>query len=106
MKEALEDENKMQILADTLRQNGFSKSADTIESFRFDLWNYKAFPWQHWRRIRTTNSIERINKELKRRSRSVGAFSNDESLLRLAVCILMDINKEWITGIRYLSFED
>jgi len=36
----------------------------------------------------------------------VGAFSNDESLLRLAVCILMDINEEWITGIRYLSLEE
>jgi transposase-like protein len=106
LKEALEDENKMQILADTLRQNGFSKSADTIERFRFDLWNYKAFPRQHWRRIRTTNGVERINKELKRRSRAVGAFSNDESLLRLAVCILMDINEEWITGNRYLSLEE
>lgn len=106
LKEALEDENKMQILADTLRQNGFSKSADTIERFRFDLWNYKAFPRQHWRKIRTTNGVERINKELKRRSRSVGAFSNDESLLRLTVCILMDINEEWITGNRYLSLEE
>jgi len=106
LKEALEDENKMQILADTLRQNGFSKSADTIERFRFDLWNYKAFPRPHWRRIRTTNGVERINKELKRRSRAVGAFSNDESLLRLAVCILMDINEEWITGNRYLSLEE
>jgi putative transposase len=106
LKEALEDENKMQILADTLRQKGFSKSADTIERFRFDLWNYKAFPRQHWRKIRTTNGVERINKELKRRSRSVGAFSNDESLLRLTVCILMDINEEWITGNRYLSLEE
>lgn len=106
LKEALEDEDKMQILADMLRQNGFSKSADTIERFRFDLWNYKAFPRQHWRRIRTTNGVERINKELKRRSRSVGAFSNDESLLRLAVCILMDINEEWITGKKYLSLEE
>jgi putative transposase len=35
-----------------------------------------------------------------------GAFSNDESLLRMAVCIMMDINEEWITGKRYLSLED
>ena len=106
LKEALEDEGKMQILADKLEDMGYSKAAETIERFRFDLWNYKAFPRRHWRRIRTTNGIERINKELKRRSRAVGAFSNDESLLRMTVCIMMDINEEWITGKRYLSLED
>jgi transposase-like protein len=45
-------------------------------------------------------------KELKRRSRVAGAFSNDESLLRLAVCIVMDINEEWVTGKKYLTEED
>jgi putative transposase len=106
LREALEDESKMQILANKLDENGYSKSAETIERFRFDLWNYKAFPRQHWRRIRTTNGVERINKELKRRTRVAGAFSNEESLLRLAVCIMMDINEEWITGNRYLSLEE
>ena len=106
LKVALEDESKMQILANKLNQKGYSKSAETIERFRFDLWNYKAFPRPHWIKIRTTNGVERINKELKRRSRVAGAFSNDESLLRLAACIMMDINEEWITGRRYLSVED
>ena len=93
-------------MANKLDQKGYSKSAETIERFRFDLWNYKAFPRLHWIKIRTTNGVERINKELKRRSRVAGAFSNDESLLRLAACIMMDINEEWITGRRYLSVED
>jgi putative transposase len=106
LRDALEDENKMQILANKLDEKGYPKSSETIERFRFDLWNYKAFPRQHWRRIRTTNGLERINKELKRRSRVAGAFSNDESLLRLAVCIMMDINEEWVTGRRYLSVVD
>jgi len=106
LREALVDESKMQILANKLNQKGYSKSAETIDRFRYDLWNYKAFPRPHWRRIRTTNGVERINKELKRRSRVAGAFSNDESLLRLAVCILMDINEEWVTGRKYLSVED
>ena len=106
LKEALEDESKMQKLAVVLDEKGYSKSAETIERFRFDLWNYKAFPRMHWKRIRTTNSLERINKELKRRSRAAGAFSNDQSLLRLAVCIMMNINEEWITGNRYLSLEE
>lgn len=42
--------------------------------------------------------MERINKEIKRRSKVVGAFPNEESVLRLIVSILIDINKEWITG--------
>ena len=106
LKDALDDESKMQKLAVILDEKGYSKSAETIERFRFDLWNYKAFPRMHWKRIRTTNNLERINKELKRRSRTAGAFSNDQSLLRLAVCIMMNINEEWITGNRYLSLEE
>ena len=106
LKDSLEDERKMQELAVILDDRGAKKSADTIDSFRFDLWNYKSFPRQHWRRIRTTNGLERINKELKRRSRVSGAYSNDQSLLRVAVCIMMDINEDWITGNRYLSLEE
>lgn len=106
LKDALEDESKMQGLAVILDEKEYSKSADTIDSFRFDLWNYKAFPRPYWRLIRTTNILERINKELKRRSRVAGAFSNDQSLLRVAVCIMMDINEDWITGKRYLSLEE
>jgi transposase-like protein len=106
LKDALEDESKMQELAVILDEKDYSKSADTIDSFRFDLWNYKAFPRPYWRLIRTTNSLERINKELKRRSRVAGAFSNDQSLLRVAVCIMMDINEDWVTGKRYLSLEE
>jgi len=106
LKDALEDESKMQGLAVVLDEKGYSKSAETIDSFRFDLWNYKAFPRPYWRLIRTTNMLERINKELKRRSRGMGAFSNDQSLLRVAVCIMMDINEDWVTTKRYLSLEE
>jgi putative transposase len=84
LREALEDEGEMQKLAIDLDERGYFKSAETIERFRFDLWNYKAFPRSHWRKIRTTNSPERINKELKRRSRVAGAFSNDESPLEIS----------------------
>ena len=57
------------------------------------------------KKIRTTNGLERINKVLKRRSRVVGAFPNDASLLRLGGAILMDINEEWLTGRKYLSMD-
>jgi putative transposase len=106
LKDALEDESKMQEVAVILDERGYKKAAETIDRFRFDLWNYKSFPRPHWRKIRTTNGLERINKELKRRSRVSGAYSNDQSLLRVAVCIMIDINEDWITGKRYLSIEE
>ena len=104
-KEALKNEQKMQDFVLELEERGYTKAAETIERFRYSLWNYKAFPKPHWRRIRTTNALERINKELKQRSRVIGAFPNDASLLRLAVSIFMDINKEWVTGRRYLRMD-
>ena len=67
--------------------------------------NYKSFPKAHWKRIRTTNMIERVHKEIKRRTKVVGAFPNEESLMRLVGSILFDINEEWITGRKYLSME-
>lgn len=106
LREALEDEDKMKELAVELHNKKHSKSAKTIDRFSQDIWNYRAFPRGHWKRIRTTNGLERINKELKRRSRVVGAFPNDRSLLRLAVAILMDINEEWMTGRKYLSMDE
>ena len=67
--------------------------------------SYTAFLKQHWKRLKTTNVMEWVNKELKRRTKVVGAFPNEESLLRLVRSILMDINEEWVTGRRYLTME-
>ena len=105
LKDALEDETEMQELSQELESRGYLKSAGTIERFQFGLWNYRSFPRAHWKRIRTTNGLERINKELKRRSRVVGAFPSDESFMRLGVSILIDINEEWMTTKRYLSMD-
>jgi putative transposase len=105
LKDALEDETEMNELSQELESRGYSKSADTVERFQFGLWNYRSFPRAHWKRIRTTNGLERINKELKRRSRVVGAFPSDESFMRLGVSILIDINEEWMTTKRYLSMD-
>ena len=104
-KAALDDEVKMQNLAEELRERGYSKSADTIERFRFSLWNYRAFPREHGRRIGTTNGLERINKELKSITRVMGAFPSDSSFMRLGVSILIDINEEWLINKRYLSMD-
>jgi putative transposase len=105
IKIALEDETKTQELILELEGRGYSKAADTLERFRFSLWNYRSFSREHWRRIRTTNGLERINKELKRRTRVVGAFPSDRSFMRLGVSILIDINEEWMTTKKYLSMD-
>lgn len=55
VKEALDNEQSNQTLSDELADRGYSKALDTVERFRFDLWNYRAFPMSHLRRIRTTN---------------------------------------------------
>ncbi len=105
IKIALESETEMQQLCLDLESRGYSKSAGTIEHFRFSLWNFRSFPRNHWRRIRTTNGLERINKELKRRTRVVGAFPSDQSFMRLGASILIDINEEWMTTKKYLSMD-
>ncbi|MBX8641365.1 MAG: transposase [Thermoplasmata archaeon] len=76
-----------------------------FDRFRDSLHSYSAFPKCQWRRLRTSNMLERINLELKRKTRKIGALPNDRSLLRLAVSILMDIDEEWQTGRKYLNVE-
>lgn len=105
IKEALEDHQKLNDLIREIDSMGYKSAADTLENFQYDIMNYMQFPQNHWKKIRTTNMMERINKELKRRSKVVGAFPNQNSVLRLAVSILIDINEEWITGNRYILME-
>ncbi len=92
LKEACGNEQKLQDLADDLNARGYRKAANTIERFLPGLMSYTAFPKPHGKRLRTTNVMERVNRELKRRTRVVGVFPNEESLLRLVGSILMDIN--------------
>ena len=62
-------------------------------------------PVEHRRRLRTTNGMERINQEIKRRTRVATLFPNEASLLRLVSAVLMEIDEEWSTGRRYLNME-
>jgi putative transposase len=61
------------------------------------------FPSEHRRRLRTNNGLERLNREIKRRTRVASIFPNEASLLRLATAVLMEIDDEWQTEKRYLS---
>jgi transposase-like protein len=93
-------------VADKLERMGFHKAADTVELFMLDVGNYRAFPKAHWKRIRTTNMVERVNAEIKRRTKVVAAFPSRESLMRLIGSILIDLNEEWVTGYRYLNMAE
>jgi putative transposase len=64
-----------------------------------------AFPAAHRRLLRTTNGVERLNKEIRRRTRVVTIFPNEASCLRLVSAILMEISEEWETGKTYLAFD-
>jgi transposase-like protein len=98
LREAYGNEQKLQDLADDLNARGYRKSANTIERFLLGLMSYTAFSKDDAKRIRTTNMMERVNRELKRRTEVVGVFPNEEALLRLVGSILMDVNEEWVTG--------
>ena len=61
-----------------------------------------AFPAVHRRLIRTTNGLERLNREIARRSRIVAIFPNEASCLRLVTAIVMETSEEWVTGRTYI----
>src|SRR3989338_10190945 len=63
------------------------------------------FPEEHHRRIRTSNVLERVNKEIRRRTRVANLFPNVESCERLVSAVLVEIHDEWITGKKYLTME-
>ncbi len=62
-----------------------------------------SFPEECWKRLRTSNVCERLNKEIKRRTRVVTLFPNEASCLRLVTAIAMETSQEWVTGKAYLS---
>ena len=70
-----------------------------------DVMTYLAFPKSHHRKIHSTNLVERFNKEIKRRTKVVGAFPSQGSVLRLLVPLAVDTNAKWLER-KYVSWED
>jgi putative transposase len=81
------------------------QAARVLREAEDDVLAYMAFPREHWTRIYSTNVLERLNKEVKRRSDVVGVFPDVASVIRLVGAILMEIDDEWQIERRYFSQE-
>jgi putative transposase len=81
------------------------KVAELLEAAEEDLTAFYAFPPSHWSKLRSTNPLERVNREIGRRADVVGIFPNDAAAIRLAGALLIEPNDEWLVGRRYLSDE-
>jgi putative transposase len=79
------------------------KVAALLEDAEEDLLAFYGFPTDHRAKLRSTNPLERVNREIGRRTDVVGIFPNDRSLIRLAASIVIEQNDEWLVGRRYLS---
>jgi len=82
-----------------------SRLADWMEKNIPEGLTVFAFPTQHQRKLRTSNPIERLNREIRRRTAVVGIFPNEAACLRLISALLMEYDEEWQTGRTYLTFE-
>lgn len=76
------------------------KVATMLEEAKNDVLAFTGFPQRHWRQIWSTNPLERVNKEIKRRTDVVGVFPNPAALLRLAGAVLVEQHDEWEAGDR------
>jgi transposase-like protein len=81
------------------------KIAAMLEDAEADILAFYAFPAAHWRKLRSTNPLERFNREVGRRTDVVGIFPDDQSLIRLAGMLCIEQNDEWLVGRGYLSAE-
>ena len=99
-----EAEAQWAVVADALREKQ-PKLGALMDTSRDDVLAYMSFPSEHWTQIASTNPLERVNREIKRRADVIGIFPNDEAIIRLVGTLMLETNDEWAVARRYMSLE-